>query len=71
MWAAATRRGQGLILIQTVGLDPNQTIEILPLGLFELGGTVIQGSPADFGVLISAETEKWAKVVIISGARAD
>jgi hypothetical protein len=39
--------------------------------LFELGGTVIQGSPADFGVLISDETEKWAKVVKISGARAD
>jgi len=39
--------------------------------LFDLGGTVIQGSPADFGVLIFDETEKWAKVVKISGARAD
>jgi tripartite-type tricarboxylate transporter receptor subunit TctC len=39
--------------------------------LFELGGTVIQGSPADFGAFISDETEKWAKVVKISGATAD
>jgi tripartite-type tricarboxylate transporter receptor subunit TctC len=38
---------------------------------FELGGTVIQGSPADFGVLIFDETAKWAKVVETSGARAE
>ena len=29
----------------------------------ELGGTVLPGSPADFGTLIAEETEKWAKVV--------
>ena len=39
--------------------------------LFDLGGTVIQGSPTDFAILILDETEKWAKVVKISGARAD
>jgi tripartite-type tricarboxylate transporter receptor subunit TctC len=31
--------------------------------LADLGGTVIAGTPADFGRLIAAETEKWAKVV--------
>jgi tripartite-type tricarboxylate transporter receptor subunit TctC len=31
--------------------------------LADLGGTVIAGSPADFGKLIAAETEKWAKVI--------
>jgi tripartite-type tricarboxylate transporter receptor subunit TctC len=31
--------------------------------LAELGGTVLVGSPADFGKLIAAETEKWAKVI--------
>jgi len=28
-----------------------------------LGGTVMPGSPADFGKLIRDETEKWAKVI--------
>ena len=37
--------------------------------LTDLGGTVIAGSPANFGKLIAAETEKWAKVVRFSGAK--
>jgi tripartite-type tricarboxylate transporter receptor subunit TctC len=31
--------------------------------LADLSGTVLPGSPADFGKLIAAETEKWGKVV--------
>jgi tripartite-type tricarboxylate transporter receptor subunit TctC len=37
----------------------------------ELGGTVIPGSPADFGTLVAEETEKWAKVVRFSGMKPD
>jgi tripartite-type tricarboxylate transporter receptor subunit TctC len=37
--------------------------------LIELGGTVLVGSPADFGKLIAAETEKWARVVRFAGAK--
>ena len=37
----------------------------------DLGATVLPGSPADFGKLIADETEKWAKVVRFSGAKAD
>jgi tripartite-type tricarboxylate transporter receptor subunit TctC len=37
----------------------------------DLGGTVLSGSPADFGKLIAAETEKWAKVVKFAGLKAD
>jgi hypothetical protein len=37
--------------------------------LADLGGTVLAGSPADFGKLIAEETEKWGKVVKFSGAK--
>ena len=37
--------------------------------LADLGGTVLAGSPSDFGRLIGEETEKWAKVVKLSGAK--
>ena len=39
--------------------------------LSELGGMMLSGSPADFGTFIADETQKWAKVVKFSGAKAD
>ena len=39
--------------------------------LDDLGGTVLAGSPADFGKLIAEETEKWGKVVRFTGIKAD
>ena len=38
--------------------DPN-----VKARLADLGGMLIPGSPADFGKLVAAETEKWAKVI--------
>ncbi len=35
----------------------------LKIRLADLGGTLIPGSPADFGKLIADETEKWGKVI--------
>jgi tripartite-type tricarboxylate transporter receptor subunit TctC len=37
----------------------------------DMGGTVLAGSPADFGKFIADETEKWGKVVKFSGAKPD
>ena len=39
--------------------------------LAELGGTLIPGTPEDFGNLIADETDKWAKVVKATGATAE
>jgi tripartite-type tricarboxylate transporter receptor subunit TctC len=38
--------------------DPN-----IQARLADLGGTVMAGTPADFGKVIADETEKWTKVV--------
>jgi tripartite-type tricarboxylate transporter receptor subunit TctC len=46
--------------------DPNMKAR-----LADLGGTVLAGSPADFGNLIADETEKWGKVVKFAGIKAD
>jgi tripartite-type tricarboxylate transporter receptor subunit TctC len=37
----------------------------------ELGGTVLPGSPTDFGKLLADETEKWAKVVRTANIKAE
>jgi tripartite-type tricarboxylate transporter receptor subunit TctC len=39
--------------------------------LAELGGAPIPGTPEDFGKVIAAETEKWSRVVISSGAKVE
>jgi tripartite-type tricarboxylate transporter receptor subunit TctC len=37
----------------------------------DIGGTVLPGSPADFGKLIGDETEKWRKVIKFAGIKAE
>jgi tripartite-type tricarboxylate transporter receptor subunit TctC len=39
--------------------------------LAAIGGEPLPGPPADFGKLISEETEKWAKVVRSAGLKAE
>jgi tripartite-type tricarboxylate transporter receptor subunit TctC len=37
--------------------------------LADLGGTVLPGSPSDFGKFLADETEKWAKVIRFAGIK--
>ena len=37
----------------------------------DLGGTVLSGSPGEFGKLIADETEKWGKVVRAANIKAE
>ena len=39
--------------------------------IVELGGTVLGGTPAEFGKIISDATEKWAKVIKFAGVKVD
>jgi tripartite-type tricarboxylate transporter receptor subunit TctC len=39
--------------------------------LVDQGSSLLTGSPSDFGTLIVRETEKWAKVAKLSGAKPD
>jgi len=39
--------------------------------IVELGGTVLGGSPAEFGTIIAEATEKWAKVIKVAGIKAE
>jgi hypothetical protein len=39
--------------------------------LADLGGTVLPGSPAEFGKHIVAETEKWGKVIRAANIKAE
>lgn len=38
--------------------------------LHDIGGSLLTGSPADFGKLIAAETEKWGKVIRAANIKA-
>ena len=46
--------------------DPN-----VKMRLGELGGTILPGSPDDFGRLIAEETEKWSKVIRAANIKAE
>jgi len=39
--------------------------------LADLGGTVVPGSPADFGKLVVDDKEKWAKVIRAANIKAE
>jgi tripartite-type tricarboxylate transporter receptor subunit TctC len=49
--------------INAAFIDPKMKTQLTDLG------TLLPGSPADFGKLIVEETEKWAKVIKFSGAK--
>ena len=46
--------------------DPKMTARIA-----DLGGTVLASSSAEFGKHIADETEKWAKVIKVTGIKLD
>ena len=66
-------KNTGTEIITTLNREINAglTDPKLKAQLAELGETTLGGSSAEFEKLIAEETEKWAKVVKLSGAKAD
>ena len=66
-------RGTPAEIIEKVNVETNRALADPKVQerLAQLGGRPIPGTPQDFGKVIAAETAKWAKVVISSGAKAE
>ena len=72
-YGIAAPAGTPVDIVETLNRELNAafTDPRMKARIAELGGTPLPGSPADFAKLFAAETEKWAKVVKLSGAKAD
>lgn len=66
-------RGTPREIIEKVNAEVNRALADPKMRerLAELGGKPIGGTPEDFGRVIAAETAKWEKVVISSGAKVE
>jgi tripartite-type tricarboxylate transporter receptor subunit TctC len=64
-------RGTPAEIIDKLSNQINATLAdpMVKARLAELGAMTLGGSPADFGKLISDETEKWGKVVKVAGIK--
>jgi tripartite-type tricarboxylate transporter receptor subunit TctC len=62
---SASRNGTPLAVIEKLNQETQRRISEPGIKdrLVDLGGTILGGSPADFGKLIADETEKWGKVI--------
>lgn len=66
-------RGTPDAVVNILNREINAALADPALGarLADLGGTTLAGSPADFGKLVSDETEKWAQVIKSAGIHAE
>jgi tripartite-type tricarboxylate transporter receptor subunit TctC len=66
-------KGTPAEIIDTLNQETNAALTDpkIKARLADLGGTVIPGTPADFGKLIADETEKWGKVVKFANIKAE
>ena len=70
-WSAATVSGAALLTESSLTtVRPRRQGLSDTIMTFSAAVGAITGTPADFGTLIAEETEKWAKVVQFSGAKA-
>ena len=72
-WGVGAPKDTPADIVEKLNKEINAALADLKMKarLGDLGGTVLAGSPGDFGKLIAEETEKWGKVVKFSGAKPD
>jgi tripartite-type tricarboxylate transporter receptor subunit TctC len=72
-WGVGTPKNTPAIIIEKLNSEINAALadSKMKARLADLGGTVLPGSPADFGKLVTEETEKWGKVVRAANIKAE
>jgi tripartite-type tricarboxylate transporter receptor subunit TctC len=72
-FGVAAPRGTPAEVIEALNREINAGLAdpTIKVRLAEMGGMPLPGSPADFGKLISDETEKWSKVIQEAGIKAE
>jgi tripartite-type tricarboxylate transporter receptor subunit TctC len=72
-WGVGAPRNTPREVIEKLNREINEGLadQRLKARLAGLGGTVLSGSPEEFGTLIANETEKWGKVVRAGNMRVD
>jgi tripartite-type tricarboxylate transporter receptor subunit TctC len=69
----AAPRGTPVEIIQILNRETNAGLADprIEARLTDMGGMLLTGSPADFGMLIASETEKWGQVIKLAGIKAE
>jgi tripartite-type tricarboxylate transporter receptor subunit TctC len=69
----AAPAGTPAVIIETLNRETNAGLAdpTIKARLDDMGGMPLTGTPADYGRLIAAETEKWGKVIRAAGIRAE
>ena len=72
-WGIGAPRNTPVEIIEKLNKEINAALADpkMKARLADLGGTVLPGTPADFGKLIADETEKWGKVIKFAGIKAE
>jgi tripartite-type tricarboxylate transporter receptor subunit TctC len=72
-WGLGAPRATPAAIVETLNREVNAALAdtTIKARLAELGGTPLAGTPADFGHLIAAATEKLARVVKFANMRPD
>jgi tripartite-type tricarboxylate transporter receptor subunit TctC len=69
----AVRKGTSSETIERLNREINAGLAnpAVKVQLEDTGGVPMSLTPAEFGALVTAETEKWAKVVKFAGIKAE